>query len=78
MLVHSRGKALEKQRTRFFLFFLDFLIDFFDFLILLLIFFNKVYVILFSALPLGLILDVPMSFLILFCLCSYERFLQKK
>ena len=45
-------KHLKKRRTRFFwfLFFLDFLPHFFDFF---LDFFNKVYVIFFSALPLG-------------------------
>ena len=51
-----RGKALEKKAYEIFLIFwfvLDFLIDFFYFFDFFLDFFNKLYVIIFSALPLG-------------------------
>ena len=67
-------KALEKKRTRFFWFFIFFLTSILDFnwifLIFLLIFFNKVYVIFFSALPPDLIPSIPgrgdLSFLAFF------------
>ena len=51
----SRGKALEKNVRDFFdfWFIFGFLIVFFDFFDFFVDFFNKVYVIFFSALPLG-------------------------
>ena len=52
LLIQSRGKALEKEAYEILIF--DFFLTFYlIFLIFSLIFFNKVYVIFFSALPLG-------------------------
>ena len=70
--INARGKALKKRCTRFFWFLIFSLTFFLDFFYFYLDFFNKVYVIFFSALPLviyyqlqNLIIEDKRIFLIL-------------